>query len=215
VDNTKAIAGWYVNSEGWIFGCILQSGVWTSYKDPELRKGTSNITELLGINDAGLAVGFYQDDHGISHGFELNETTGKFHGLTPPGGINVEATGINGKGDIVGFMTIASGITESFLLKGGSYTIFSYSGALSTEALAINWQDQIVGSTVLAGSKSITHGFILTDPLQQPTWQEIDEPKADGTTVVASIENHDYMVGYYIDGSGLTNGFVATPAAPK
>jgi probable HAF family extracellular repeat protein len=210
LNSARTFAGWYLTRQGWIFGFIYTHGIWTSYKDPQLRKGSSNTTELLGINQSGLAVGFYSDERGIDHGFELNEVTGKFHGITPPGGRSVEATGINGKGDIVGWMTTAGGETKSFLLKGGSYTIFANSHGNTTEALAVNWQDQVVGFwSTNSGTK---HAFVLTNPLNAPVWQTIKEPKADGTTVLTSIQDHDYMVGYYVDGAGHTNGFLATPA---
>ncbi|HYL27745.1 MAG TPA: hypothetical protein VEW74_07905, partial [Candidatus Nitrosotalea sp.] len=78
-----------------------------------------------------------------------------------------------------------------------------------TEALAVNWQDQIVGSYI--DSLGATHAFVLTNPLNQPNWQSVDEPKALGLTVLTSIQDHDYMVGYYLDGSGKINGFLATP----
>jgi len=217
VNSAKSIAGWYLSpTQGWIFGCIGTKGIWTSYKDPKLRQGSSNITELLGINQSGLAVGFYTDDLGVNHGFELDTATGKFHGVNPPGGVSVEATGINGKGDIVGVMTTQKGSLtclisscKSFLLKGGNYTIFSYPKATDTEALAVNWQDQIVGSYI--DGLGTTHAFVLTNPLNQPNLQSIDEPKAVGLTVLTSIQDHDYMVGYYLDGSGKINGFLATP----
>ena len=210
LNNTKAIAGWYLSNFGPTFGFILQHGVWTSYKDLKLRKGHTNLTEILGINDAGLAVGFYTDDAGNNHGFELNSTVAKYHPIIPPGGVSVEATGINGKGDIVGLMTTGAGETKSFLLKGGSFTLFSYPGSKNTQALAVNWQDQVVGSWV--DSSGNTHAFLLTDPLSHPVWTSIDEPKAAGPTVLTSVEDHDYMVGYYVDSVGNTNGFFATPA---
>lgn len=209
LNNTKAIAGWYQSNFGPIFGFIYQHGVWTSYKDLKLRHGSTNITKLLGLSDAGLAVGYYTDDSGNNHGFELNSTIGKYHGIVPPGGISVEATGINGKGDIVGWMTTASGQIKSFLLIGGSFTTFAAPKSTNTQALAVNWQDQIVGSYV--DSNGATHGFLMSNPLNHPTWMTIDEPKANGVTVLTSLENHDYIVGYYIDSVGNTNGFLMTP----
>lgn len=210
LNNTKAIAGWYLSNFGPTFGFIMQKGVWTSYKDLKLRQGHTNITEILGLSDAGLAVGFYTDDAGNNHGFELNSTVAKYHAITPPGGVSVEATGINGKGDIVGFMTTANGDTKSYLLKGGSFTLLSYPKSNNTQAFGVNWQDQVVGSFVDASGN--THGFLLTDPLSHPVWTQIDEPKAAGPTVLTSLENHDYLVGFYVDGVGNTNGFLATPA---
>lgn len=217
LSNSKSIAGYYFTKQGWIFGFIEQDGLYTSYKDPKLKQGDSNITELRGINDAALAVGFYTDQYGADHAFELNAAISQYHPINPPGGVSVEATGINGKGDIVGFMTTQKGSTscinspcKTWMLKGGAFTEYSYPQSTNTQGLAINWQDQIVGS--FADSSGNTHGFVLSDPLATPQWQQIDEPKADGATVLTSIQDKEYMVGYYQVGSGgYTNGFLATP----
>jgi hypothetical protein len=211
VNNRKALAGWFIppdNQKNWVYGLGEQGGIWTEYKDPQLRHGTSNITELLGLNDAGLAVGFYQDDKGVNHGFELNQQIDKYHSIVPPNVISVEATGINGKGDVVGFATIGSGATVSWLLKGGAFTIFSFPLSLDTKALGVNWQDQVVGKFV--DTKGNTHGFILTNPLNGQSWDKVDEPNAAGATVVTGIEDHRNFVGYYVDSAGKTNGFLAT-----
>lgn len=212
-NNVKTIAGYYTNTNGAIFGFIQSHGVWTSYKDPELRKGTSNITELLGISDADLAVGFYQDQNQVNHAFELDAGTGKFHNLLPPGlNGSAEATGINGKGDIVGYFTNASGNQVGFLLKGSNYTIFSVPGAKATQALSVQWQDQISGS--YQDTSGNTHGFVLTNPLTSQQWTTVDEPDATGPTVVTGINNHHYIVGWYVDAYG-TDGFLATPSGSK
>ncbi|MBV9718109.1 MAG: hypothetical protein JOZ77_02235 [Candidatus Eremiobacteraeota bacterium] len=217
LNNSKATAGWEVSKQGAIFGFILQGGVWTIYKDQKLRGGTSNVTELLGINDADLAVGFFTDEYGIDHAFELNATVGKFHGITPQGAYSAAATGINGKGDIVGWMTTQKGIDSCdpgpckiWMLKGGVFSYYAFPRAKSTEPTGVNWQDQITGSFV--DSANHTHGFLLSHPLGSEGWTQIDAPHSKGATVVTSVENHDYMVGYYIDDDkGNTNGFLATP----
>lgn len=123
VDNLNDIAGYYVSSStGGTFGFIeTVDGIWTSYKQPHTR-GSYNITELLGLSDAGIGVGFYADANQHRHAFELIQTTGKFHGISPQGAVNAVATGINGKGDVVGYYNKSNGATESFLLKGGVYT---------------------------------------------------------------------------------------------
>lgn len=210
LNNRKAIAGYFIDKvvHNWLYGFIYTGGIWTEYKDPALRKGKSNITQLLGLNDAGLAPGFYQDDAGVNHAFELNEQTGKYHAIIPPQLLSVKATGINGKGDICGYGTVASGATISFMLKGGSFTLFAYTGSLDTEALAINWQDQLVGKYV--DVEGATHGFILSNPLASQVWQSIDEPNSTGKTVITSIEDHRNLVGYYADSAGNTHGFLGT-----
>jgi hypothetical protein len=206
LNNNKVYAGYYRSAHGGIFGFTVTNGIWTSYKDPRLR-GTSPLTELLGISDANLAVGFYTDQ-GVNHAFELNVTTGQFQHILPPGGVSVEATGINGKGDIVGYMTTSRGATKSFLLKGGVYTMFSHPGSSVTQATSLNWQDQIGGSFVKHGR---THGFLVTGLPVSMQWKDVNDPDAAGTTVVTSVENHGYMVGWYVDSAGKTNGFLAAP----
>jgi len=209
LNNTKAMAGFYLSKTGGIFGFIESHDIWTSYRDVKLRQGKSNITELLGLSDAGLAVGFYQDDKGIQHGFELNSETGKFHSVGPSNAVNDVASGINGKGDICGWATLADGKTVAWMLKGGTYTEYSYPGSANTQATAVNWQDQIVGSFV--DSSGNTHGFFLSYPLTKKVWEQVDDPYAVGTSAVTSIENHKIMVGYYDDSNGNRHGFMATP----
>ena len=208
VNNTRAIAGWYQTSKKWIFGAILWEGIWQNYKDSHLRGSPTQLTEIYGLNDDGLAVGYYQDSSGVNHAFELDETTDKFHGLFPPNAKSSVATGISGKGDIVGWLTTSSGATLGFLLKGAHYTEFAYPGAVSTQPWSVNWQDDIVGQYQDASGN--THGFILINPLTSQSWQRIDEPNATGETVVTSVNDHHTMVGFYQDSQGNIDGFLAT-----
>ncbi|MFY9631309.1 MAG: hypothetical protein WAJ94_06835 [Candidatus Cybelea sp.] len=209
VSNAKSIAGWYRDKHGFIFGCILWQGIWTSYKDSHLRGSPTQLTKLYGLNDDGLAVGFYQDDHKVDHAFELDETQSRFHSIFPPGAKNAVATGISGKGDIVGYMTNADGDTIGWLLKGGHYTTFHHPNSDYTLPWAVNWQDDIVGE--YKDQQGKTHGFILTQPLGSQTWQQIDEPNARGATSVHSVNDHHTMVGFYTDASHHIDGFLATP----
>jgi len=212
VNNQNVIAGWYVSdSPSGTFGFIeTADGLWSSYKDPH-TKGSTNVTKIVGLSDSGLAVGYYTDSNKVPHAFELIQTTGQFHGIVPPGAVGTVATGINGKGDIVGYFTKGDGSTESFLLKGGVYTEFTYKGD-ATLAQSINWQDEIAGDYVDGSGNA--HGFVLDNLLGTPQWTApVDDPNAAGTTVIEGIQNHHYLVGYYVDGAGNTNGFLASPSA--
>lgn len=208
LSNAKSIAGWYRDKHGWIFGTILWEGIWQSYKDSHLRGSPTQLTKLYGINDDGLAVGFYQDDHKVDHAFELDEVESKFHGIFPPGAKNAVATGISGKGDIVGYMTNAKGYTVGWLLKGGHFTIFGYPSSHYTVPWSVNWQDDVVGEYQDQTGK--THGFILREPLASQEWQQVDEPNAKGPTVIHSVNDHHTMVGFYTDGAHHIDGFLAT-----
>ncbi len=210
LDNHNDVAGSYDTKVG-TFGFILTvDGIWLSYKDPHTH-GATNVTELLGLSDSSLAVGYYIDSNNVKHAFELIQPSGQFHGIVPPGSTSAVATAINGKGDIVGYFTKSDGSIESFLLKGGSYTEFAYKGSSNmTEATSINWEDEIAGA--YADSSGTIHGFVLDNLLGTPEWvAPVDDPNANGTTIVTGIQNHHDLVGYYVDGGGNTNGFLAMP----
>jgi hypothetical protein len=212
VNNKKTIAGFYTEKGPKTLGFTYTGGIWTSYRDPKAQ-GDGGVTELLGLNDSGIAVGFYQLGS-ASGSFELDITDNDFDGLNPRGGSDVIATGINGNGDIVGYLTESSGTVVGFLRKNGHYSYFSYPGSVSTEFLGVTIRDYIVGSYV--DSRGVTHGFLLASPLSKnPTWQSIDDPDAVGPTVVTSINAHLDLVGYYVDSQGNTNGFLATPSSSK
>ena len=207
IDNIGNTAGFWVDGSGNNFGFVEWNGVFTSYKDPNTGAGTVN--QLLGINDKGIAVGFYTDGAGINHGYKLNQKTGKFTEIVPPGGNNVTATGINDNGDIVGFLTASNGDVVSFLLKGNTFTEFDFPNSTNTTAFGVNQNDQIVGSYI--DSAKNTHGFVLSSPLHNAHFQSIDDPNGVGTTILNGINDNGALVGFYVDGNGNTDGVLATP----
>ena len=211
LSDTRILAGYFVDSTKGhhTWGFMKNRGIWSQYKDYRTPKGPNSVNELLGVNDSGIAVGFYIDSYGNDKPYEL--ATNGYHAISPPGAKSAMATGINQLGDISGTETLASSSgTVGWILRSGTFTDFAYPDAKSTEALSINFQDQIVGYYV--DSKG-THGFILTNPQSpnQRTWQSVDEPDAaPGTTVITAMNNHHQICGYYVDKYGNTNGFTAT-----
>jgi hypothetical protein len=213
LSSNKIQAGYVMdpNSLTGIWGFVRVSGLWTLLDDPNEGPGNYAVTEILGINDSEFAVGYYVNASGIDVPYELSVPTQTFANLQPPGAIQAEATGINGKGDISGFETTSS-VTEGFFLKAGTYYPFSYPGAVATYALSLNWSDQIVGYYIDASGAK--HGFVLTGPTKggsQQTWQSVDEPNAAAGTWITGINNHHDICGYYIDANGAQHGFAAVP----
>lgn len=210
LNNTRMLAGYYVAGGGKTYGFLLTEGLWWTYQDPHAR-GKAATTEILGINDLGTAVGYYKSSHSTGS-FELNVALEKYDVVTPPLGDKVIATGINGTGDVVGYMA-QGGTTVGFLRKNGTYTTFSYPGAASTQFLGVTAHDYVVGS--FKDQAGATHGFLLVSPLWKrgTTWQQIDDPEGVGTTVVTSVNIHKALVGYYVDSYGVTHGFLATPGS--
>jgi hypothetical protein len=207
INNLRDTAGFWVDGANKNFGFVEWNGVFTSFRNPHTGKGTVN--QLLGLNDAGIAVGFYTDGNGVNHGYELNQATGQFTAIVPPGGSNVTAAGINDNGDVTGFYTAASGAVVGYLLKGNTFSEFEFPGSANTTPFGINKKDQIVGAYVDASG--MTHGFLLSNPLNHAQWQSIDDPNGIGTTLLNGLNDRDDLVGFYVDAAGNTDGFLAQP----
>ncbi len=207
LNNRKLVAGFFQGRTGKIRGFVDWNNIWSSYEDPLARR--SGATELLGLNDAGEAVGIASVGS-VVHAFQIKIGTDHFVPISPPGGTNAVATGINGQGDIVGYVTLSSGGVAGFLLKNGKYQILSYPGSTATEFLGVTVYDTIVGSFV--GAAGVTHGFLLQHPLSPTriTWQQIDVPDAKATTAT-SINLHGEIVGWYLGDAGRNHGFIGTP----
>ena len=105
-----------------------------------------SVNQLLGINNNGVAVGFYNDAQGHSHAYEVNQATGVFTAIKIPGDVSTQATGINNLGDIVGFGTDAAGNTTGWLRHNGQLTTYQFPGGSDTQAFGINDHDEIVGT---------------------------------------------------------------------
>lgn len=79
------------------------------------------LSQILGINDNGLAVGYYGDSTTSQHGYFYNTNTGSYTFLDDPAasfhnGVEVtQITGITNSGEIAGFYTDAQGIAHSFI----------------------------------------------------------------------------------------------------
>jgi hypothetical protein len=202
IDNLGNTGGFWIDTANVNRGFIEWNGVFTSYTDPKTGKGTVN--QILGLNDAGTAVGFYTDAKGVNHGFMLNQATGKFKPVTPPGATNVTASAINNLGDIVGFYGPPSA-SIGFLYKNGSFSTFSYPNSSATVPAGVNDHDAIVGGYT---ASSAMHVFLLTNPLKHATFTTIDSPKGIGTTTLNGINNRTNMVGFYVDSSGNTDGLL-------
>ena len=59
LNNRHDTAGFWVDANGNNFVFVEWNGVFTSYRDP--NTGTGTVNQILGLNDKGIAVGFYTD----------------------------------------------------------------------------------------------------------------------------------------------------------
>jgi len=211
INNIGDTAGFWVAGNGTNHGFVRWNGVFENFSDPKTPHAAGSVNQLLGVNDNGVAVGFYNDAAGNSHAYQVNQATGVFTAIKIPGAVSALATGINKAGYITGIATDAAKVTTSWLRSpAGQLTTFGFPGGSGTQAFGINPQKQIVGSYL--DGHGVMHGFVLTSP-QGPKshWQSIDDPNGVGSTVVNGINGAGDLVGFYTDAAGNTDGMLATP----
>jgi hypothetical protein len=191
------------------FGFYRRAGKFHNVNFPTSDNSSPAVNQLLGVNDANIAVGFYNDHAGNSHGYTYNVNTGHFRALSLPQNVMSDtAAAINDHGDVAGFASV-NGTTEAFLLRGGRFTALNAPGSAMTQAFGVNNQDEVVGVyTVGSGNNAKMHGF---------TWKPgrgfttVDDPHGVGSTTINGVNDKGQLVGFYTDAAGNTDGLIATP----
>ena len=98
--------------QGGRIGFLLTEGTYQQIIPPLAAiTGSISVTTAEGINNAGQIVGWYYDSSGQQHGFLLDG--GMYSSIDVPfaGASNTVATGIDDKGQVVGYFT-RNGRTE-------------------------------------------------------------------------------------------------------
>ncbi len=202
-------SGFWANAAGANNGFVEWNGSFETLNDPSLPHTATHMDQLLGVNNSGVAVGFYMAK-GHSHAYEVNQATQVYNTIKVSGAVDASATGINNLGDIVGFATDSNMNTFGWLLKNGHMSTFQFPGGSDTEAFGVNDHDEIVG-TYLDGA-GVMHGFTLKAPLGPVShWQSIDDPNGVGTTTINGLNDAGDLVGFYQDAAGNFDGMLATP----
>jgi hypothetical protein len=91
------------NASGGVFGTFHVPG--------------SKNTQLLGINNEGVAVGFYVDANNVSHGLYYVPATGNWLRVDDPNGVQgTVINGLNNKNELVGFYTDGAGNVHGMIV---------------------------------------------------------------------------------------------------
>jgi uncharacterized membrane protein len=133
INNKGLVVGFYVGTDGQDHGFMVNTrGVrngtltGTAIADPTIPNvpgepgATFVFSQILGINDKGIAVGYYGDSTTSQHGFIYNTRTGQYTFLDDPSeafnnGVEVtQITGITNSGEITGFYSDANGVFHGF-----------------------------------------------------------------------------------------------------
>jgi len=211
INNTGASVGFWSNTNTGMdanFGFTDVGGTFTSVNDPSTPSTGLPVNQLLGINDNGVAAGFYVDGGGNPQGYLYSLASQTFTPVTVMGAGNSTATGINNAGVISGFYN--NGTSDvAFIDNAGSFSFFQAFGD-STQFFGINNTGYAVG-TYQDGTGQF-HGVLYNIAAQ--SFQSIDDPFAasgagNGTTL-NGINDQDQLVGFYANADGNTIGLLAT-----
>jgi hypothetical protein len=124
---------------------------------------------------------------------------GTFTPIDYPGSIFTIPWSINGRGDIAGTYSNASG-THGFLLSGGQYTSIDYPGSNDTEVYGINSAGDMSGFYAANGTH---HAFVLTGS----KFTTIDYP--GGTSTEGwGINDRGDTVGFWADAKNGSHGYL-------
>ncbi|KAJ3123751.1 hypothetical protein HK100_011492 [Physocladia obscura] len=215
--NEIQVGGFWIDADGNTFGFVRNgvSGTFTTVVNPDTGSGTVN--QILGINKKAIAAGFYTDGEGVNHGYTYDYFKNTFADVIPPASFNcasVTATGINDNNDVVGFCATTANTTVSFFAKKGTNFVLLASAQFSSniQALGINNKRQIVGTFVDGAGN--THGFLAENKNSDGKTfklKSVDHPLGTGGTFLNGINNKGYIVGFYVDAGGNTDGVLLIP----
>lgn len=174
--------------------------------------GTINgvmINQLLGVNDRFIAVGFYIDTAGATHGYTYNILTNSFsRNIDDPNGVGATtAAAINDQNQLVGFFTDGNGVTHGFFKKGHIFKTVDAPNSTATSLLGLNNRGEAVGFDV--DPQGGMHGVIFD--VVSGVVAELDDPNGIGTTTFNGLNDRGQIVGFYVNGDGNTIGLIATP----
>ena len=187
-----------------------QTGTFINVNNP--NTGTINgvmTNQLLGINNGNVAVGFYIDTAGATHGYTYSVESNTYSAnIDDPNGVGTTtAAAINDSGQIVGFYVDGMGVTHGFFESLGVFKTIDKKGATATSLLGLNNFNEAVGFDIDAAGKM--HGIRVN--LVTGKTKEIDAPNGIGTTTFNGVNNFGQIVGFFVNKMGNTIGFQAFP----
>lgn len=214
INNIGTTVGFWSNSNLGVgmdsnFGFTDVNGTFTNVNNPNTATTPPVFNQLLGVNDHNVAVGFYTDAAGVTHGYTYTIAGMTFSAnINDPNAVgNTTATAINNAGEIAGFYTDAGGVFHGFVDNGGVVTTIDPTGSTGTMLLGLNDNGLAVGT--YTDANGVMHGLLFN--LLNDTFQNVDDPFGIGTTTINGINDLNQLVGFYVNGQDNTIGLLASP----
>jgi hypothetical protein len=188
------------------FGFVTANEGIAEVNNPNTGTTPPVINQLLGANDHNIAVGFYIDAGGVTHGYTYDIAAETFSpNIDFPAATNTTAAAINNQGTIVGFYTDAAGAIHGFADIDGQFKTIDGPNATTTNLLGVNNNGMAVGFDIDAAMQM--HGIICD--INTGVCEQHDNPNGVGTTTFNGLNDAGNIVGFYVNAAGHTIGFVA------
>ena len=204
INNSRAIAGDYVDANGVQHGMILGgTNAFVSVDRADCVSAPSSTSiAFYGINSAGVAAGWCSSTAGPEIGFTWAK--GKFTDITITGASLVNANGINDSGAVVGTYVDSGGVQHGFLLQGGTLTKLDPPGTVS---LNTAWGINNAGVITVYGSDPNGMYLSFTTADKGQTYTPFHAPGEGSTgTAIHQINNNGDIIATYFDTSGNRHG---------
>jgi hypothetical protein len=169
INDRGAVVGQYVNADNVTPGFVEIGGAFTTIRPT----ADASVTNVQGINNEGLAVGFFSTDGVHQHGFLYDTHTNRSKVLPDPSTARTAADGLvltqflalDDDGNAVGYYQTNNGSQFGFIfdLRRMEYTFFDAPGAVPIDDVQIT---QITGinhfemTGFFVGDQGLQHGFI-------------------------------------------------------
>jgi len=210
INDSGTIAGYFGSgaaghpNKGYTLSPPFGQGEYTNENFP-----TSVQTQVTGINNEGVTVGFWVDGQGDNFGFVHEH--GKFTTVVDPaarlaaagGPITEQLLGVNNHNQAAGFYTDANGNSHGFVynIATKSFQGIHIAGATSVAATGINDHGDISGFFQKGGA---TEGFL---DVSGHIWT-LNGPAGATDVQALGLNNKDQIVGSYVGTDGNTHGFL-------
>jgi hypothetical protein len=173
----------------------------TNFNGPNAGTNAAAGTNMNGISNTGISVGFDIDNNGGFHNFLTNPLrSNKATELNINGSTTAMAFGVNAEGLVVG----TDGNGNAFFLHGNQVSTFIPPGGTSAVAFGINDFNTIVGQYTVGNA---TPGFVRLGANKYIT---INAPSGPNIVNAQSINDFGQIVGFYVGTDGQDHGFTAS-----
>jgi uncharacterized protein (TIGR03437 family) len=181
----------------------VASGASIPYKYLEISYPNATFTQLLGINNAGMIAGYYDED--ANKGFTL-KLPSAFTAENYPDSAQTQVIAINAASDTAGFYVDAKDVTHGFTRIKGTFATVDAPNTAFNQILGMNNAGELAGySSTDAGGETLQKAFVRQ---ANGTFKYLAVPSGTTNSQATGINDAHTVCGFYVDQDDNNHGFV-------